>query len=114
MSLTNGPERIARVKLPVDRRTELTKPEIAIEEIDRVKGARARFGCVLADAGYSMGATFRQALSERSGRGDLLNRQLAFALASQGFAYRSCTYSGLGGQEHGVYNTITALWNRAT
>ena len=39
-----------------------------------------------------------------------LNRQLAFALANQGFAYRSGTYSGLGGQERGVYNTITALW----
>ena len=39
-----------------------------------------------------------------------LNRQLAFALANQGYAYRTSTYSGLGGQERGVYNTITALW----
>ena len=40
-----------------------------------------------------------------------LNRQLAFGLASQGYAYRSAsTYSGLGGQERGVYNMITALW----
>ena len=40
-----------------------------------------------------------------------LNRQLAFALADQGFMFRRSTnYSGLGGQERGVYNTITALW----
>jgi len=43
----------------------LTKPEIAIEEIDRIRHAGVRFGCVLADAGYGMSAPLRQALSER-------------------------------------------------
>jgi SRSO17 transposase len=42
-----------------------TKPEIAIEEIDRIKGAGVRFGCVLADAGYGLSAPFRQGLSAR-------------------------------------------------
>ena len=42
-----------------------TKPEIAIEEIDRIIAAGVRFGCVLADAGYGLSASFRQALSAR-------------------------------------------------
>ncbi|MDB5713645.1 MAG: family transposase [Sphingomonadales bacterium] len=62
---TSDPERMAKAKVPVDRQVALTKPEIAIEEIDRVRAAGVRFGCVLADAGYGMSAPFRQALSER-------------------------------------------------
>ena len=46
-------------------RLALTKPEIAIEEIDRVIASGARFGCVLADSGYGSSGPFRQALSER-------------------------------------------------
>ena len=42
-----------------------TKPEIAVEEIDRAIAAGVRFGCVLADAGYGLSASFRQALSAR-------------------------------------------------
>jgi SRSO17 transposase len=42
-----------------------TKPEIAIEEIDQIIAAGARFGCVLADAGYGLSAPFRQALTAR-------------------------------------------------
>ena len=42
-----------------------TKPEIALEEIDRARAAGLRFGCVLADAGYGLSAPFRQGLSER-------------------------------------------------
>jgi SRSO17 transposase len=42
-----------------------TKPEIALEEIDRVLAAGVSFGCVPADAGYGRSAPFRQALSER-------------------------------------------------
>ena len=64
-SWTRDPERMARAKVPADRQVALTKPEIAIEEIDRVRAAGVRFGCVLADAGYGMSAPFRQALSER-------------------------------------------------
>lgn len=64
-SWTSDPERMARAKVPADRQVATTKPEIAIQEIDRVKAAGVRFGCVLADAGYGMSAPFRQALSER-------------------------------------------------
>lgn len=64
-SWTGDPERMARAGVPKDRRTILTKPEIAIEEIDRVVASGARFGCVLADAGYGSSAPFRQALTER-------------------------------------------------
>ena len=64
-SWTDDPERMARARVPEDRRTALTKPEIAIEEIDRVIASGARFGCVLADSGYGSSGPFRQALSER-------------------------------------------------
>ena len=49
---TRDPERMARVRVLQERRTALTKPEIAIREIDRVMASGARFGCVLADSGY--------------------------------------------------------------
>ena len=62
---TNDPDRMARARVPEDRRTVLSKPEIAIEEIDRVRAAGVRFGCVLADAGYGSSGPFRQALSAR-------------------------------------------------
>ncbi|MBS1035910.1 IS701 family transposase [Gluconobacter cerinus] len=62
---TSDPERMARAHVPEDKRTSLTKPEIAIEEIDRVIASGARFGCVLADAGYGSSGPFRQALSQR-------------------------------------------------
>ena len=64
-SWTDDPERMARARVPKDRQAALTKPEIAIEEIDRVIASGARFGCVLADAGYGSSGPFRQALSER-------------------------------------------------
>jgi SRSO17 transposase len=35
-SWTDDPERMARARVPKDRQTALTKPEIAIAEIDRV------------------------------------------------------------------------------
>ncbi len=64
-SWTEDPGRMARARVPKDRQTTLTKPEIAIEEIDRVMAAGLRFGCVLADAGYGSSGPFRQALSRR-------------------------------------------------
>lgn len=64
-SWTSDSERLARAGVPQDRRTPRTKPQIALEEIDRVRAARVRFGCVLADAGYGISAPFRQALSKR-------------------------------------------------
>jgi SRSO17 transposase len=62
---TNDPERMTRAHVPKNRQIALTKPEIAIEEIDRVIASGVRFGCVLADSGYGSSGPFRQALSER-------------------------------------------------
>ena len=62
---TEDHERMTRARVPADRQVALTKPEIAIEEIDRIIAAGTRFGCVLADAGYGSSGVFRQALSER-------------------------------------------------
>ena len=62
---TSDPERMARARVPEERWAALTKPEIAIAEIDRVIASGARFGCVLADSGYGSSASFRQALSDR-------------------------------------------------
>ena len=62
---TNDPERMAQARVPEDRQSALTKPEIAIEEIDRAIASGVRFGCVLADAGYGSSGPFRQALSAR-------------------------------------------------
>jgi SRSO17 transposase len=64
-SWTNNPARMRKARVPDDRQAFRTKPEIAIKEIDRIKGAGVRFGCVLADAGYGLSAPFRQALSTR-------------------------------------------------
>lgn len=64
-SWTDDPQRMERARVPTERQVALTKPEIAIEEIDRVIASGARFGCVLADAGYGSSGPFRQALSER-------------------------------------------------
>jgi SRSO17 transposase len=51
--------------VPGEHRRALAQTEIALEEIDRIIAAGARFGRVLADAGYGMGAAFRQGLSAR-------------------------------------------------
>ena len=58
--------RLARAGVPADYRTARTKPEIALAEIDRTIVAGVRFGCVLADAGYGLSASFRQGLTERN------------------------------------------------
>jgi SRSO17 transposase len=52
----------ARVPAEVDYRP---KWQIALEEIDRVRTAGVRFGCVLADGGYGMCSEFRKGLSAR-------------------------------------------------
>jgi SRSO17 transposase len=56
---------MAQARVPEDRQAARTKPEIAIEEIDRVIASGARFGCVLADSGYGSSGPFRRALSAR-------------------------------------------------
>ncbi len=64
-SWTSDSVRMARARVPEDRQTFRSKPEIAIDEVDRVRAAGIRFGCVLADAGYGLSGQFRHALSER-------------------------------------------------
>jgi SRSO17 transposase len=64
-SWTGDVARLERAGVPLDCRAYRTKPEIALTEIDRVRAAGVRFGCVLADAGYGLSAPFRQGLSER-------------------------------------------------
>ena len=64
-SWTSDTARMERAGVPEDFQAYRTKPDIAIEEIDRVIAAGVRFGCVLADAGYGLSAPFRQALSAR-------------------------------------------------
>jgi SRSO17 transposase len=59
------PDRCASAGVPEEHRRALAKTEIALAEIDRVIAAGARFSRVLADAGYGMGAAFRQGLSAR-------------------------------------------------
>jgi SRSO17 transposase len=62
---TEDPKRMAQARIPKDKQAVLTKPQIAIEEIDRVIASGVHFGCVLADCGYGSGGEFRQALSKR-------------------------------------------------
>lgn len=64
-SWTSDPARLDRAGVPDDHRAYRTKPEIALAEIDRIRAAGVRFGCVLAEAGYGLSAPFRQALTER-------------------------------------------------
>lgn len=65
-SWTSDEARMIKADVPEDRRVAISKPDIAIEEIDRIIAAGVRFGCVLADAGYGLSAGFRQALSARN------------------------------------------------
>jgi SRSO17 transposase len=62
---TDDPARCRAAGVPEDRIAYRTKLEIALDEIDRVTAAGVTYGCVLADAGYGISATFRQALSAR-------------------------------------------------
>jgi len=64
-SWTSDAARLRQARVPAERQAFRTKPEIAIEEVDRIRGAGVQFGCVLADAGYGLSAPFRQALSAR-------------------------------------------------
>jgi SRSO17 transposase len=62
---TSDVSRMTRAGVPEGFRRPRTKPEIALEEIDRAIARGARFGAVLADAGYGLSASFRQGLSAR-------------------------------------------------
>jgi SRSO17 transposase len=58
-------ERLAGASVPEAEHVSRTKPEIALAELDRIRATGVRFGMVLADAGYGISASFRQALSAR-------------------------------------------------
>ncbi len=64
-SWTDDPDRMKRAHVPEERFLPRTKPQIALDEIDRLTAAGVRFGTVLADAGYGLSAPFRQGLSAR-------------------------------------------------
>jgi SRSO17 transposase len=62
---TRDPERCARAGAPEAEVVARSKGEIALAELDRVLAAGARFGVVLADAGYGASAAFRRGLDAR-------------------------------------------------
>src|SRR5271167_798335 len=62
---TGDEARLERAGVPAEYRPTRAKSEIALAELDRLIAAGVGFGTVLADAGYGMGAEFRQALSAR-------------------------------------------------
>ena len=62
---TSKPERCARAGVPEAEVAARSKGEIALAELDRLRAAGARFGIVLADAGYGASAEFRRGLDER-------------------------------------------------
>jgi SRSO17 transposase len=64
-SWTSDPLRMTRAGVPEPFRRPRSKPEMALDEIDRLMATGVRFGAVLADAGYGLSASFRQGLSAR-------------------------------------------------
>jgi SRSO17 transposase len=64
-SWTSNRGRLERAHVPSEYRAARTKPEIALAELDRAIAAGVCFGCVLADAGYGLSASFRQGLTAR-------------------------------------------------
>src|SRR5919107_3321527 len=57
------PKRLQRAGVPETFWVERSKPEMALEELQRVMQAEVSFGAVVADAGYGISAPFRQGLS---------------------------------------------------
>ena len=58
-------QRCVRAGVPEACVVAQAKGEIALAELDRVRAAGVRFGCVLADAGYGTSAAFRHGLDAR-------------------------------------------------
>ena len=59
-------DRCAQAGVPEACMAPKSKGQIALDELDRVQAAGARFGTVLADAGYGASAAFRHGLDERT------------------------------------------------
>src|SRR5664280_2590093 len=83
---TSDPARLARAGVPAEHQAARTKPEIALAEIDRMMAAGLRFGCVLADAGYGLSASFRQHTAEA-----YTGRHHAIDLGQCDLRLRSCS-----------------------
>lgn len=62
-SRLNASDRLDTAEVPESFRRSLTKPEIALEEIERLMRLGIRYRTVLADASYGLSAPFRQGLS---------------------------------------------------
>lgn len=58
-------ERCRHAGVPQGGVRERSKPEIALDELDRLRALGVRFDTVVADAGYGHSAAFRKGLSER-------------------------------------------------
>jgi SRSO17 transposase len=59
------PQRLDRAGVPPSERRPLTKPEIALELLDRVRGEGLPGWAVVADAGYGVSGDFRDGLAAR-------------------------------------------------
>jgi SRSO17 transposase len=59
------PKRLDKAKVPEDQRRPLTKGQIALELLDRVRAEGLPGGLVVADSGYGVSGPFRDGLAER-------------------------------------------------
>src|SRR5262249_222508 len=60
-----APKRLDRAGVPEGERRPLTKGEIALELLDRVRGEGLPGGLVVADSGYGVSGRFRDGLAQR-------------------------------------------------
>lgn len=59
------PDRLDKAKVPEEERRSLTKGQIALELLDRVRADGLPGGLVVADSGYGVSGPFRDGLAER-------------------------------------------------
>src|SRR5947208_2324261 len=64
-SWLGDPRRLDKAKVPEDQRRPLTKGEIALELLDRVRAEGLSGGLVVADSGYGVSGPFRAGLAQR-------------------------------------------------
>jgi SRSO17 transposase len=64
-SWLGDPKRLDRAHVPEGERRPLTKGEIALELLDRVRGEGLPGGLVVADSGYGVSGPFRDGLAQR-------------------------------------------------
>jgi SRSO17 transposase len=64
-SWLGDPERLDKAKVPEGERRPLTKGQIALELLDRIRAEGLPGGLVVADSGYGVSGPFRDGLAER-------------------------------------------------